>query len=182
MRSRLRNSPTFSAFVLVGIVALFGLTVAASGAPQKNRPGIDPATDYAPLLKAIRLVESDDNPTPPGSNDNGNALGAYQIHFDYWLDTGLAGKYENVKDTTYATRCVVHYWRRYCPNAIANADFDRLVLTHHCGPSATTGSKERDAEYIQKVKNALRIVLDHGERRRRLTATPDKHNIAIAAD
>jgi hypothetical protein len=166
MRSRLRNSPTFSAFVLVGIIALFGL--AASAAPQKpSAAAFDPATSYAPLLKAIRMVESNDNPTPPGYNDNGNALGAYQIHYDYWLDARVSksDKYANVKDTNYATRCVVHYWQRYCPDAIAAADFDRLVLTHHCGPSATTGSRERDAEYIGKVKTALRMVLDMGRDR-----------------
>jgi hypothetical protein len=168
----MRSSRLFNALFLVGIIALLVGTVAVSAAPQKS--GIDAATSYAPLLKAIRLVESNDNPTPPGYNDGGDALGAYQIHYDYWLDARVSrsDKYENVKDTTYATRCVVHYWRRYCPDAIDNADFDRLVLTHHCGPSATTGSKERDAEYIQKVKTALRMVLDHGERRR-LTATPD---------
>jgi hypothetical protein len=153
MQTRTRRLTTFTMLAIVSLIA-FTIPRGASAKPttqaatvREDGPG-DPAAQFAPLLKAIRLVESDDNPSAVG--DHGKALGAYQIHFDYWKDAKIGGVYRNVTDRDYATGTVVQYWRRYCPDALRNGDFKTLAMTHHGGPSGS-----QDADYWRKIERAL---------------------------
>ena len=149
MRTMLRSSRTFNLIFSIAIIAIFTLAfiVGSSAYGKSTSPG-DPAATYSPLLKAIRTVESNDNPGAVG--DNGQALGAYQIHQTYWIDANMGGKYANVTDRNYATRCVVLYWRRHCPDALERGDLKTLAMTHHSGPSARF-----DADYWRKIERAL---------------------------
>lgn len=72
-----------------------------------------------PLLErtidAIRMVESRGNANAVG--DNGRAIGAYQIHRDYWIDGTQALKvkwpYSDARDEAKARQVVRAYLLRY---------------------------------------------------------------------
>jgi len=104
-----------------------------------------PPADLPRLLRAIRQVESGGRATPP-DGDGGEAIGQYQIHFAYWQDARVPGRYQHCRQEPYARRVVLAYWRRYAPavaaraamagkpEALASGDLEVLARTHNGGP------------------------------------------------
>ena len=115
----------------------------------RKADGAEPRT----LLEAIRQVESSgmENP-PPG--DKGKAIGPYQIWRSYWTDARVPGKYAECRGRAYSERVVRAYWRRYCPEAVASGDAERMAKIHHMGPYPERDPDEAE-RYWNKVKAAL---------------------------
>ncbi len=114
------------------------------------------------LLDAIAKVESGGEKNPDAAvGDNGEALGRFQIHKEYWDD---AFKHAAVKHHFYkdgakikieAELCVVCYWHNY-PKAVSDK---ALALCHHYGGSCMPGTEkfiqDRDG-YWPKVEKAMK--------------------------
>lgn len=113
------------------------------------------AVNVRPLLDAIRQVETGGRSDPAQARgDDGRSLGPYQIQRPYWRDSGVPGNYEQVRDTAYAERVVVAYWKRYCPRALAAGDWETLARVHNGGPLGK--SKASTKVYWLRVRRALR--------------------------
>ena len=113
----------------------------------------DVATEQ--VLDAIRTVETGGAPDAGrGSNgDGGSAIGPFQIHLEYWKDSGVPGRYDDCRDLAYARRVVLAYWQRYCPEALATHDVEVLARTHNGGPA---GAKRASTlVFWKKVKREL---------------------------
>jgi hypothetical protein len=108
------------------------------------------------ILDAIRVVETRGTPEAARDKggDGGRAIGPFQIHWAYWKDAGLPGKYEDCRDMDYARRVVLAYWRRYCPQALADHDAEVLARTHNGGPA---GAKhDSTLPFWKKVRRELK--------------------------
>ena len=119
-------------------------------------------TNHRELLDAICQVESNCNPNTVG--DNGNAIGAYQIWYNYWYDAvtwlndddlELSDGYESCYDKDYAEKVVLTYWQRYATSkrlgrTPTNEDRARQ---HNGGPNGH--KKESTIKYWTKVKKVL---------------------------
>ncbi|HOB76351.1 MAG TPA: hypothetical protein PKG54_17710 [Phycisphaerae bacterium] len=105
-----------------------------------------------PLFDAIREVESGGNPDAVG--DGGRSIGPYQIQWAYWKDSGVPGKYHQVRDHRYAERVMIAYWKRYCPQALARRDYQTLARVHNGG--LTGHRKAATLPYWHKVARELR--------------------------
>ena len=118
---------------------------------------IDKARDaLRPFLDALAVVESNGKDDAVG--DNGNALGRYQLWQVYWQDAvdycpEIEGRYKDVTNKTYAERCVVAYLMRYCPKAVADADFQTMARVHNGGPKGH--KRKATIGYWKKVERAL---------------------------
>jgi len=135
---------TILAIVLVGIILAILL---ASG---KAAQGAEAAAPTLPcLLSAIRQVES----AGPGDHDGGRALPPYEIHRDYWTDSGVPGRYEDCLREPYARRVVLAYMRRHEPAALARVDAEALARLHNGGPSWR--ARASTLAYWRKVRRAL---------------------------
>ena len=111
------------------------------------------------FLITIRAIESNDNYKAVGASGE---LGAYQISRAYWLDSGVSGNWEDVRDNAYAEAVMFWYFTRYASEALWNDDFEHLAKLHNGGPSQTT---TRDVQvYWDKVQSKLSpkgIELEH---------------------
>jgi len=107
------------------------------------------------VLDAIRVVETRGTPNSgrDSGGDSGRAIGPFQIDYSYWKDAGLPGKYEDCRDMDYARRVVLAYWRRYCPNALAEHDAEILARTHNGGPSGA--KRDSTLPFWKKVQKEL---------------------------
>src|SRR5262245_12012362 len=111
--------------MLTAALALFALVFAevpAGGDPAP--PAVRPAEASAPwsldeLLAAIRMVESGGlkDGGRRATGDGGKAIGPFQIHRPYWIDSKIPGKHDDCRDPEYARRVVLAYWKRYAPKA-----------------------------------------------------------------
>lgn len=106
-----------------------------------------------PLLNAIRQVESGGR-TGEIIGDGGRSLGPYQIQRPYWQDSGVPGKYRDVRRPEYAEKVMLAYWQRYCPTALARGDWATLARIHNGGP--TGHRKSATIKYWRKVEQAMR--------------------------
>jgi hypothetical protein len=115
------------------------------------------SSDYTldQILGAIRTVETGARPdSGRGSNgDGGRALGPFQIHVEYWKDAAVPGRYEDCRDVEYARRVVIAYWRRYCPQALADLDAEVLARTHNGGPAGA--KRDSTLPFWKKVRLEL---------------------------
>jgi hypothetical protein len=103
------------------------------------------------LLAAMAIVESGNNARAVG--DNGKAIGVYQIHYAYWQDSNVPGRYEDCYKPDYARRVVLAYWKRYCPGALEDEDLQTLSRVHNGGPK---GYKNKNTvKYWNKIKQHL---------------------------
>lgn len=117
---------------------------------QKLYGGEDkPHPKLSKLLWAIRMVESGDREDVK-DGDNGKAIGVYQIHKAYWQDSRIPGKYEDCRNRVYATRVVLAYWQRYCPEALEDVNAEVLAKTHNGGWNGP--NKKSTEKYWKKVK------------------------------
>ena len=92
--------------------------------------------------------------------DNGAALGPYQLHRAYWLDSGIKGSYSQCSDLAYSRAVVSAYMRRYAPRAWAGGtDLETLAKIHNGGPNAmkATGQKLTNLNrYWKKIQEHLK--------------------------
>jgi hypothetical protein len=103
------------------------------------------------LFSAIRAVESRGNDKAVG--DGGRAIGAYQIHYAYWRDSGVPGRWKQCRNRKYAERVMRAYWRRFCPKALAAGDWQTLAMVHNGGPK---GHVKRTAlNYWRRLRCAI---------------------------
>jgi len=107
------------------------LLVFVAGSLCCNSLGAEP-DPLGTLLAAIREVESSGG-RDKGDGDDGAALGPYQIHRDYWTDSGVPGRWEDCRSEPYARRVVLGYWRRYEPAALARVNAEVLARCHNGG-------------------------------------------------
>lgn len=141
--------------------------------PVPNVKAVQPKGPLFPLnpdfLAALRIVESS-NKEGPIFGDHREALGPYQIHYEYWCDAvdydpdlgGLSHCWADCQDEAYARKVVMAYLNRYAHNRIIALDFEWLARIHHAGP--TGGAHGFD--YWRKVHKALQRVAE--ERRQQL--------------
>lgn len=114
------------------------------------------ATDgkLRPLFDAIRHVETGSHPDPANARgDGGRSLGPYQISRAYWRDSGVPGRYEMVRNKSYAERVIKAYWQRHSPKALARLDFQALARIHNGGPRGP-GARPT-LPYWQRVRDRL---------------------------
>ena len=122
------------------------IAVALLAAPLTSR------ADLGPLFTALRAVEQ---PTtcPAVEGDNKEAIGPYQIHQSFWLDSCVSGEYNMCRDEAYARRVVLAYWARYCPEALKAENFEVLARTVNGGPAGAR--KQSTLGYWEKVRHQL---------------------------
>lgn len=111
---------------------------------------LGPFDSSADFMSAIRHVESRGRHDAVG--DGGRAIGPYQIHYVYWKDSGVPGRYEQCRDRAYAERVMKAYWNRYCPKALEARDWQTLARVHNGGPNGHRQEATRD--YWLKVRGA----------------------------
>ena len=110
-----------------------------------------------PWLDAVAMVESGADDQAVG--DGGKAIGRFQIWRIYWADAVQRcpalrdAVYGDVTDRVYAERIVVAYMLRYCPQAVADKDWERLSRVHNGGPHGHR--KDATVGYWRKVEKQL---------------------------
>lgn len=93
------------------------------------------AAELSPkFVKAIHMVETGGR-LGAIRGDGGRALGPFQIHYAYWADSGLPGKYEDCADYRYALKVVTTVLNKYAPKAVERQDFKTLARVHNGGPA-----------------------------------------------
>jgi hypothetical protein len=109
------------------------------------------ATD-AKFFRALNAVEASGR---DGAivGDGGRALGPYQIHRAYWLDSRVPGSYQDVTNRAYAERVVSAYLRRYAPSAVVAGDYQTMARIHNGGPAGA--SKAATLPYWRKVQSHI---------------------------
>ena len=96
----------------------------------------------------MAVVESGYDPLAVG--DRGRAIGLYQIHHQYWKDSGVPGTWEDCRDPAYSRRVIMSYWRRYCPNALSKGNLEILCRIHNGGPQGH--KKKQTLKYWEKIQ------------------------------
>ena len=83
-------------------------------------------------------------------NSQPRALGPYQIHMAYFIDSGVKGDYSQCADLAFSRKVVTAYLQRYAPKAWASGESGCEVLfrTHNGGPAATkaVGQKKKNLD------------------------------------
>jgi len=72
--------------------------------------GVDKAVAVQDLPNAIRTVES--NARDEAVGDRSWSIGAYQIQYAYWKDSGVSSRWAQCRDRQYAERVVRAYWQQ----------------------------------------------------------------------
>lgn len=107
------------------------------------------------ILDAIQRVETGGHKNPSQAvGDGGRSIGPYQISRAYWQDSGVAGRYEMVRDEAYARRVVIAYARRYEPAALRRGDAEVLARLHNSGVGWRKKMRATDG-YWHKVRRAM---------------------------
>lgn len=118
------------------------------------------AAELRPLFDAIRSVETGGHSNPSAAvGDRGRSIGPYQIQRPYWIDSGVPGRYEQVRSQAYAERVMLGYWKRHCPAALARGDYEAMARTHNGG--RTGPRKPATLKYWKSVSRAL-FLFRHG--------------------
>ncbi|MDB4261486.1 hypothetical protein N9878_01325 [bacterium] len=108
--------------------------------------------DLSDLFQAIGQVESGHDDDAVG--DGGASIGRYQIQRAYWIDSGVPGNYEQVRDKAYAERVMRAYWKRYTPQALRDGDYETLSRAHVGGPKGP--QRKSSLPYWRKVEAELK--------------------------
>jgi hypothetical protein len=104
------------------------------------------------LLQAIHQVEASGRLHPP-RGDDGKALGPFQIHYAYWLDSGVKGSYSQCSDYEYSVKVVTGYFNRYGKKFLIDGNLEALARIHNGGPLGYKSN--RTLNYWNKVKKHL---------------------------
>lgn len=113
-----------------------------------------PPAEMDAVLAAIRVVESNNDPSAVG--DNGKAIGVYQIWKPYWIDSRIPGEWKDCFDPVYADRVVRSYMKRYATEKrlgrpVTQQDVARI---HNGGPNGYR--KAATLKYWHKVQRVLK--------------------------
>lgn len=124
------------------------------------------ALEMTPLELAIWEVESGQFPGgTPFFGDNGAAAGPMQVHKNYWIDSGVGGKYpDSLFDLGHSVKCFRGYMDRYAipsriPSGSKMCENEIKARLHNGGPQAlkATGKKKKNLDrYWEKVKKVLK--------------------------
>ena len=108
------------------------------------------------FLAAIKHVESGGQPNGGRdvTADGGRSIGPLCTSKAAWIDSRVAGSWEDCRDLAYAQRVAIAYWRRYCPTALANNDYETMARIWNGGPQGH--KKQATIKYWNKVKQALK--------------------------
>lgn len=123
------------------------------------------------ILEALRTTETGGqvNGGRDATGDGGRAIGPYQIHRPYFLDSGIAGRYEDCRDPEFARRVVIAYWKRWCPDALERCDAQVLARVHNGGPRGAR--KSSTLPYWRKVELRLISASSPSGRAQRVTGS-----------
>ena len=104
----------------------------------------------ARFFKALNTLETQGR-TGAILGDHGRALGPLQIHYSYFLDSGVKGNYLNCSDLEFSKKVVSAYLSQYGKQYIARRDLVSLARLHNEGIRVTNSS----AVYGLKFKKIL---------------------------
>ena len=142
------------------LILLSAMNPQASAEPPRagqvqSRTAPEPRCSLDAILAAIRITESGGQADGGRAaiGDGGRALGPYQIHRAYFVDSGVEGTYENCRDEAFSRRVVIAYWKRWCPAALERRDAEVLARTHNGGPQGAR--KDKTLDYWRKVERRL---------------------------
>lgn len=106
------------------------------------------------LLNAINMVEASGQKINVPIGDNGRSRGPFQIQKNYWIDSRVAGKWEDCEDYDYSVRVLNAYMNRYAKQDLINGNFEAIAKKHNGGPQ---GDKKKSTQkYWEKVKQHLK--------------------------
>lgn len=105
------------------------------------------------VLDAIEAVETSGRRGSRAIGDGGRSIGPFQIQREYWIDSGVPGRFEDCFDTEYARRVVKAYWLRWCPKALESVDCETLARIHNGGPKGM--EKASTLRFWKKVSAKL---------------------------
>jgi len=109
------------------------------------------ADSLVSFFKATRFVETGGMAQPQyAKGDDGRSIGPYQISRAYWADSGVRGDWNSCKDRGYAEAVMLAFWKRYCPEALRQRDFETLARVHNGGPLGHR--KAATLPYWKKIK------------------------------
>jgi hypothetical protein len=110
------------------------------------------ATAPPELMIAINQVETGGR-TGPILGDHGKALGPFQIHEEYWKDSGVKGTYSQCADYHYSVKVVTAYWNRFGSSFMRARNYEALARIHNGGPNGWRYASTK--KYWAKVKKVL---------------------------
>jgi hypothetical protein len=142
-------------FLLILLSALSSRASAEPPRAQQIQSGPVAAPTLDAILAAIRSTESGGRARGgrDALGDRGRALGPYQIHRAYFVDSGVEGQYDECRDEAFSRRVVIAYWRRWCPAALERRDAEILARIHNGGPNGAR--KDKTLAYWRKVERRL---------------------------
>jgi Destabilase len=146
-----------SLFMLILLSAMSPRASAESPREQQahseTAPG--PRSTLDAILAAIRSTESGGRAQEgrDAIGDGGRALGPYQIHRAYFVDSGVEGRYEQCRDEGFSRVVVIAYWKRWCPEALEQRDAEVLARIHNGGPNGAR--KDNTLTYWRRVERRL---------------------------
>ncbi len=103
--------------------------------------------------RALHQVESSGRRTGLILGDQGRSRGPLQIMKAVWIDSRVAGRYEQVDDLAYSRRVAEAYFKRYVPAAYAAGNTEVLARTWNGGPRGAF--KPQTKAYAQRVRRAM---------------------------
>ncbi len=137
--------------IFLGILAFCSLLFPAHSQTPNDPPGL------STFLNAVRVTETGGMPNDGigAIGDNGTSLGPYQISYAYWVDAQMPyGTWNRcLVDKAYSEEVMKRYWRRYCPNAYKNGNWEILARVHNGGPSGFR--KQATIRYWNTVKRIM---------------------------
>jgi hypothetical protein len=108
--------------------------------------------DSQPFLHAMHQTETSGR-TGPILGDKGKALGPLQIHYEYWLDSGVKGNYRQCENLEYSQKVVMAYLNKYARAAVLRRDWETCARIHNGGPR---GHKKKETiAYWQRFRKNL---------------------------
>lgn len=97
--------------------------------------------EFDKFWSVLTKLESNNNEKSVG--DGGKAIGIAQIHYVYWLDSGVKGKYTQCFDKNYSKKVVYSYLLKYSKTD----DFEEWTRLHNSGPGWRSKKKLTDNYY-----------------------------------
>ena len=91
-------------------------------------------------------------------NSQPRALGPYQIHMAFFIDSRVKGDYTQCSDLAFSRKVVSAYLQRYAPKAWAAGDCNVLFRTHNGGPAATKAVGQKKKNLDRYAKKALGLM------------------------
>ena len=88
-------------------------TICMAGPPVKGEPTTMEIRKSRKMLDAIRLTETGGEKDPRNAVGKDGEIGPYQITKGYFKDSGIKGRFEQVKSKKFAEKVVVNYMKRY---------------------------------------------------------------------